>query len=518
MGRKNASSDKEQQELDELIAGYEAAKKENKQLYLDGDQLADIADRYAADRRFDEAQEAISYGLELHPAHTDLLIQQAYLYLDIMDIQKAKNVTECITETYNPEVKVLKAEILLNEGNLDEAENLLNSIDDKESLNTILDVSYLYMDMGYPEKALPWLTIGLNLYKDEEDFLAAVADCYRSGENTDKAIYFYNKLIDKNPYDPSYWTGLARCHFNLQEYDKAIEACDFALAADENFGEAHTTKAHCLFHLENEVEAIHEYQLALENKSLSPDFAHMFIGLAYANLEKWESSYKSYEDALNYIGNDNSLILVDIYSNMAFCLSKLGRHKEAHLLCQKALEKLPQSVDIFLQEGRIYLEEDNFEGAKQCWALALRHAPEADTLMQIGGHSLDYGMVENARLCFEEARSLDPEYPSINGRLASVCMLMNDQEGFYKYNQLAEYPIKLEDFREALAEKGNETIARKIEEFMSESEKYKIERMNDEKSKMEDDDEDYDDEEEVDDETDNDVNKNSGKNNLKQDE
>lgn len=496
MGRKNASSDKEQQELDELIASYEAAKKENKQLYLDGDQLADIADRYAADRRFDEAQEVINYGLELHPAHTDLLLQQAYLYLDIMDIPKAKYVAERITETYNPEVKVLKAEILLNKGNLDEAEELLNSIEDKESLNTIIDVSYLYMDMGYPEKALPWLNTGLKLYKDEEDFLAVIADYYRGGENIDKAIYFYNKLIDKNPYDPAYWTGLAKCHFNMQEFDKAIEACDFALAADENFGEAHVTKAHCLFHFENEAEAVHEYQLALQNKSLAPDFAYMFIGLAYTNLEDWESSYKSYEDALNYIGNGSSPILADIYSNMALCLSKLNRHKEAHLLCQKALERVPESVEIYLQEGRIYLEENNFEGAKQCWALALRHAPEAETLMQIGGYSLDCGLVENARLCFEEVKNIDPEYPGINGRLASVCMLMGDHKGFNKYNQLAEYPINLEDFREALTEKGNEAIARKVEEFLSESEKYKIERMNEEESQMEDDDEEDDNEDE----------------------
>ena len=54
MARKNPSTDKEQ-ELNELIASYETAKAENRQLYLDGDQLADIADKYATDRRFDEA-------------------------------------------------------------------------------------------------------------------------------------------------------------------------------------------------------------------------------------------------------------------------------------------------------------------------------------------------------------------------------------------------------------------------------------------------------------------------------
>lgn len=172
------------------------------------------------------------------------MVEQAYLYLDTMKLQKAKNVAECITETYETEVKLLKAEILLNEGNLDEAEKLLDSIEDKESLNTILDASYLYMDMGYPEKALSWLTLGIEEYKEEEDFLAAMADCYRSGDHDEQAIYIYNKLIDKNPYDPSYWTGLAKSHFNRQEFEKTIEACDFALAADENFGEAHLMKAH----------------------------------------------------------------------------------------------------------------------------------------------------------------------------------------------------------------------------------------------------------------------------------
>ena len=193
MARKNNSSDKDQ-ELNELIADYETAKKENKPLYLDGDQLADIADRYALSRRFDEAQEVISYGLELHPGHTDLMVEQAYLYLDTMKLQKAKNVAECITETYETEVKLLKAEILLNEGNLDEAEKLLDSIEDKESLNTILDVSYLYMDMGYPEKALSWLTLGIEEYKEEEDFLAAMADCYRSGDHDEQAIYILSLI------------------------------------------------------------------------------------------------------------------------------------------------------------------------------------------------------------------------------------------------------------------------------------------------------------------------------------
>lgn len=88
MGRKNSPSDG--QELNKLIEQYEMAKAENHQIYLDGDQFADIADRYASERRFKEAQEVINYGLYLHPENTDILIKQAYLYLDTQRIHKAE--------------------------------------------------------------------------------------------------------------------------------------------------------------------------------------------------------------------------------------------------------------------------------------------------------------------------------------------------------------------------------------------------------------------------------------------
>ena len=125
MGRKNSPSERER-ELQNLIAQYEAVKAKNESLYLDGDQLADIADLYASERKFKEAQEVITYGLGLHPGHTDLMVEQAYLFLDLNHPQKAKEVAELITDTYSSNVKLLLAELLLNEGKLDAADQMLD--------------------------------------------------------------------------------------------------------------------------------------------------------------------------------------------------------------------------------------------------------------------------------------------------------------------------------------------------------------------------------------------------------
>lgn len=145
-----------------MIVQYETLKANNQSPYMDGDQLADIADQYASERRFKEAQEVISYGLGLHPGHTDLMVEQAYLFLDLNQPRKAREVADLITDTYSANVKLLLAELLLNEGKLDDADQILDSIEEEEKneLGILVDVVYLYTDLGYPEKAYSGLRGG----------------------------------------------------------------------------------------------------------------------------------------------------------------------------------------------------------------------------------------------------------------------------------------------------------------------------------------------------------------------
>lgn len=499
MGRKNASSDKQQHELEELIASYEAAQKENKKLYLDADLLADIADEYISGQRFDDAQEVINYGLELHPGNTDLLIVQGYLYLDLSELQKAKQVACSITETYNPEVTLLKAEILLTEGKLDEADALLESIEDKDSLNVVVGISELLLSMGYSQKALPWLTEPkiMERYKEDYDFLTTLAECYRCCGQFYEAIPIFNKLIDMNPYSPYNWTCLAKCYFVMEEYEKTVEACDFALAADENYGDAHSMKGHSLFYLGNEEEAIREYRLGIETKNMPPEMGLMFIGLAYANMENWEMSHTSYQQALDAIGDNDSAFLSDIYSNEAYNLAKLNRYEEAHLLCRKALEKLPDDPDIYLTEGRIYALEKNYDAAKDSWILALRYSPDVETLTQIGGYCMDFGLSNTARAIFERVRKINPDYPDINERLASICLMLRDHKGFFKYNRLAENPITIEALRRPCPSDTDEDTINIITDFIDKYEEYFLEMNGKDSNELDDDDEfeSYDDDE-----------------------
>ncbi len=451
MVEKNDLPSDKDQELEKLIADYEAARKENRSLYLDEDQFVDIVSRYITEKSFDKAQEAIDYGLKLHPGNVDLMMEQAYLYMFAMEYSKAKSVADSIAYADPTKVKILKAQIAQSEGNTDEVETLLESIEDKESLGTILDVSSLYIGMNKYEKALQWLTPYIENYQEDVSFLETIATCYYKTKQGKQAICFYNKLIDKNPYEPVYWSYLAQLYFNQLRLDKVIEACDFAIAIDEKLGDPHLLKAYALYHLDNSEKAIFEFQQAFKyEKSLSGSH-YLFMGFAYTDLQKWEEAIQCYDLALKAIEDKSTSLVKYLYRNKATALFELGRYKEAHQVFETTKREYPQDEMFYLLEGSLYNKEQKYDKAKECWDIAIHHAPTADTWREIGDCHIDSGLIADARACFEEVQKLDPEYPDINLHLTVLCLLQQDVEGFQKYNQLMEHPLTEENVQKVFA-------------------------------------------------------------------
>ena len=471
MPRNNSLPGKDQ-ELNELIANYEEMQTAGKSIYLDGDQLADIADFYAMERRLQEAQEVVTYGLHLHPGNTDLLIEQAYLHLDNKEIQKAVDVALSIAEEHATEVKFLNAEILLNQEKFEEAESLLNTIEERDELDIIIEIAYLYINTGYPNKALPWLAPNLEQYKEDENFIAVLADCLSAVEQFEKAEYYYNTLSDKAPFHAPSWMGLARCYYNNKEYPKAIESLDFALAADEHLGEAYLMKAHSLIHLENEFEAIAAYEKALQYSAISSHFAHMFMGLAYSNKEEWEKADIHFNSALTEMNINKAkeevdpVLMVDLYCNQAICLSKQGHYEAALHLCEIAKDDYPGNPEPYLTQGRIYMTHEEVDKAYEQWGLATQYAPDAETWYQIGTFNMELGRAEDARTYFEEAAKRNPEIEGVYEELAAACLYLQDLTAFHKYNMLSKDPVDFSGLNKRLKEIGTDDLVEELRVFL----------------------------------------------------
>ena len=461
-----SGKDKELHDMAEL---YENAQKENRAIYLDADDLADLADWYAMHYQYDKANEAVEYGLRIHPGNTALLIEQAYLFVDSRQREKAKEIMERITEETS-EAKILKANLLMGEGKEEEAEAILNSIEDKTEIGNLIDASYMYLDLGFPEKALAWLKQGAEQYPQDEAYLAVSGDCYYAMGLLDEAMSAFNQLIDKNPYSAPYWFGLASCYFDLQMFDKVIEACDYALVADEEFAIAYMLRGHAFFQLGNDERAMEDFLQAKERNAISPTFVSTFAGIDNMNRGKWEEAYQDFEDAIQRQENNQLMTIPTLYANAALCLYRMGDKRKAHLYCQKARELAPEEIDSYLIEGRIYLGEDEFEKCFLSWEEALRQAPFAETWNEIATFCIEEGYPAYAKLAYERIKKLDLDYKGINEKLTMIYMLLGDYESARKYNQLCEHPLKPEEMtrlQDMLENGSDEELARIIKELFA---------------------------------------------------
>ncbi|MBQ8225144.1 MAG: tetratricopeptide repeat protein [Bacteroides sp.] len=448
MKKKNFLTDKER-EMVELTESYESALSANKPLYMDADDLADLADWYAMHLQKEKAMQVVEYGLKIHPNNTTLFVEQAYLYLDDQERDKAKEILASIKEETS-EAIILKANILMGEGHEEAAEELLNNLTSEEDLGNIIDIVYMYMDMDQPQKALDWLVRGEALYGENENILGLSADCFYALQDFDKAINLFNKMIDNNPYSTSAWMGLARCHFDMGDYEKVLEDCDYALVADDEFAEAYIMRGQVYAELDNEEAAINDYKKAISLKAIPENIVDTFIGINRTRQSKWEEGYEHLSRAIalsSSKGDEDPLSLYSIHINAAVCLMNMNQKQKALEHCQLASELVPEEIGAYLLQGRIHIELDEFEKGLKCWAKALRYAPYPATWYEIGIYSMELGMLENAQKAFERVADMDSSYEDVNERLAAVCLLRSDKEGFLRYNLRCHNPIPEEELQ-----------------------------------------------------------------------
>lgn len=443
MMKKNLLSGRDR-ELAEMAEQYENARANRQSIYLDAEDMADLADWYSVRQKREQALEVVEYGLKIHPENTALLTEEAYLYLDDYDTHSAREIANLLDENL-PDTKILQAQILILEEREEEADRLLDTIEDKEEIDTMINVAYMYINVNKPDKAMAWLKPGLGKYEDDEPFLGVLADAYYGVGELEKATDTYNALIDKNPYSAVYWFGLARCYFDSQKYDKAIEASDYAIVSDDEFVEAYLLKGHSFFFLDNDEKGLENFREAARLGAVSQCFIDTFTGLSESGKEHWEAGLEHLLKAIDEYEDDAQISLPALYANSGICFRKLGQKRKASHYWKKAHELDPTDAGLYLLEGRMYLEEHLFDKSVRCWKQALVFAPTAQTWHEIGISFMEYGYMEQARAALEYVKKVEPDFHDINEKLATVYLMLKDKENFMRYNQLCKRPITTED-------------------------------------------------------------------------
>jgi len=374
----------EDPEFKDILAKYEGMVESHTPTYFDAEELTDIAEYYAYLNEEQKAEKAIELALQLHPSNTDVLIFKSRSLAIKGKLKEAYQIADLIEDTSDREVKFLKADLLMEEKRIDDAELIFEELaeTEEESLDVLLDIAMTYMDTNQKEYALKWLEKirqkGIN-ETNNQTFRDAWCDfCMTFGE-PEKAIQAFQLSLDKHPYSTRHWNGLAKCYLAQSANIQAHEAVDFALAIDENNEEALEVKGFCYLQDENQIEAINIFKRILPTtKTKSRIYA--LIAKSYMELENTVEVLNTCMEWLKQCPKLTDFEKSEIYSYIAMCYSHLEKPEEGMKYIDEAIRINPFYRGGILQKGMLHLQLKEKENAKKLFQKALSLSPDDEQI------------------------------------------------------------------------------------------------------------------------------------------
>lgn len=222
---------------------------------------------------------------------------------------------------------------------------------------------------------------------------------YEKTENPRIKIDLYKNVLEIEPNNADALNNIAVSHINLNEPNEAIVALNKALEINPNYFKAYVNRAKA-FNLQNKFEeALKDLDIAA---GIDPKFEY-------------------------------------IYSTKGNILTKQGKFEEAEVELNNSIQLNPNSPEAYFNRAFFYEERKEYSKSEADYKMAENLGAENKAALYNNMAVLYRRTKEfdKAIEYIEKARSVNPDYPNIDGTLALIYADKNDDENFYKHLQIA---------------------------------------------------------------------------------
>lgn len=441
------------EDISRLLRRFLSHREEGKEAYFDADEIDDLLDSFEESDDYTYYEEVLKLGLRQHPGNTNLLIRQCKLFVYNEEYKKALSLIESIAEADNEDLDILKLECYcaLNQYNrvIEFTEELIAA--KCEYLETIFEyITPILNDLEMYKEARDYTDRGLSLFPD--NLVLKDELCYNLEVEGDlgKAIEVCNELIDKNPYSHEYWFTLGRLYSMTGEFEKAIEAFDFALTCDDTDTELKILKAYCLYMNENYEKAIEVYNDVIAADETTRVRIQPLLAECYVKLENYEEAYFILKEIIK---DKKQTVDPGTYINYICCCVELELQQEAFSTLLQAVEKFPDNIRILSLLSLTYLENGKDDLAMETTDRLFEVLDKADYsqpsdfdyLLRAAQFLYMKGEMDRALKYYKKILETHPQVPFIHLRIAMAYLAKGDIKQFrehYKHtsqHELVEY-------------------------------------------------------------------------------
>ena len=426
-------------EFREILEEYENAAMSGQPVFMDADDLIDIAEYYLQQERYDDAQAAFGRAKDADPHSLAVLNYQIHEALHEGDVESAQHYLDRIMERESPEYIYSRAEILIAQDRIDEADKYLRDcfrdVPAEEYQDYVLDVANIYTDYGVSDKAMEWMMRARQ--ENSDDFKELMARTLFGLGKYDDSERIFNELIDSNPFQKRYWNALASTQYMKEDYSASVTSSEYAIAIDPDDAEAVIAKANALYRLDNFEDALDYYQ---RYSRLVPDdeYGPLHEGTCLINLGRYDEAIERLQQALDITPPDSEL-LVEIYQELAFAYSEKHAPDTALAYIDKTDALDCDHEDMYVIRGHILLGNDRLKEGEKMFRRALQLSDnDPHIMLRILVSLYDNKYVEAAYTMFKKFFSIaGSDWNEGYAYMALCCWDTRRTEEFMTYLKLA---------------------------------------------------------------------------------
>ena len=423
----------QEEEFKRNLSLYEQMLQSGQSVYLEADELTDIAEYYLVKNESEKAMACINYALSLHPGSVDPLIFLARQKMFEGDIQGAKNIRNSISDTNDREVIFLDAELMLREGKEEEAEAFMTQKSKEEEEDLALIRRVFRHEIPAVEECLNELyTAEWEEHVRTESLKKLKADILIAENHPEEAAALLNHLLDINPYNINAWHSLGEAYFLLEDYSKVLETTDFAMAIDEQDSQALLMKANSQLQLQNFEEA-HSLFLKYIEKHNPNEVPYIFDGVCLMAMENYNEALgrllKAEELSQGYSPEQQH-----IYANLSEVYSKMHQPQKAFEYIEKIKEINPD-YETDLHKGHVLMQNGRVAEAFGYYHSFIQsHKDPMEARILVGMSLLHNKAYDDAREYFlfvmEHDNKGHENYPKVYACLAYCALMQNRYQEF----------------------------------------------------------------------------------------